>query len=234
MTIHKTDTPEMFTSIAGRYDLLNRVLSFGIDGRWRKRLVEAARVTDGCRVLDVATGTADVAIEFANRSPARRVVGLDRSTGMLEEARRKLNRRGLSGRIEIVEGEALELPFADGSFDVVSIAFGLRNLPDFEAGVAEMTRVLARGGRLLILEFFPPAGNGLFSRLYRSYLGTVLPAAGRVISRSGRAYDYLGSSIRQFATRSECLAFMETAGLDGVRVVDLTGGVSSICSGVKP
>lgn len=233
MTVQKTDTPEMFTSIAGRYDLLNRVLSFGIDGRWRKRLVEAARVTGCCRVLDVATGTADVAIEFAKRSPAKRVVGLDRSPGMLAQARRKLNRRGLSGRIEIVEGEALELPFADGSFDVVTIAFGLRNLPDFQAGVAEMARVLARGGRLLILEFFPPAGNGLFSRMYRAYLGTVLPATGRVISRSDQAYDYLNSSIRQFATRGECRAFMESAGLTGVRIVDLTGGVSSICSGIK-
>jgi demethylmenaquinone methyltransferase/2-methoxy-6-polyprenyl-1,4-benzoquinol methylase len=153
---------------------------------------------------------------------------------MLEEARRKLNRRGLTGRIEIVEGEALELPFADGSFDVVTIAFGLRNLPDFEAGVAEMARVLARGGRLLILEFFPPAGNGVFPRMYRAYLGTVLPATGRMISRSDKAYDYLNRSIRHFATRDECRSFMETAGLSGIRIADLTGGVSSICSGVKP
>ena len=234
MTVEKNETPEMFTAIAGRYDLLNRVLSFGIDGSWRRRLVEMAGVSGHGRVLDVATGTADVAIEFAGRSDAACVVGLDRSPGMLEEARRKLVRRRLGDRVFVVEGEALQLPFADGSFDVATIAFGLRNLPDFEAGVREMARVLGAGGRLLILEFFPPQNNRLFSRLYRAYLRSVLPAAGRVISGSDRAYDYLSTSIRQFASREDCRGYMERAGLKGLRVVDLTGGVSSICFGVKP
>ncbi len=233
MTVQKTDTPGMFSAIAGSYDLLNRVLSFSIDGRWRKKLVKSARVTPDCRVLDVATGTADVAIAFATLSSARRIVGLDRSPGMLEVAHEKLRKQELESRIEIVEGDALDLPFEDGSFDVVTIAFGLRNLPDFQAGVTEMTRVLGPGGRLLVLEFFPPRNNGLFSVAYRTYLKTVLPAAGRLISRSDVAYDYLSSSIKDFASRRDCEGFMSNAGLADVHLVDLTGGVSSICFGTK-
>jgi len=233
MTLQKSDTPGMFSAIAGSYDLLNRVLSFSIDGRWRKQLVKSARVTPECRVLDVATGTADVAIAFASLSKTRRIVGLDRSPGMLEVAREKLKKQRLDNRIEIVEGDAMDLPFESGSFDVVTIAFGLRNLPDFQAGVREMTRVLDAGGRLLVLEFFPPRGNGLFSFAYRAYLKTVLPAAGRLISRSDVAYDYLSSSIKEFASRRDCEGFMENAGLSEVRLVDLTGGVSSICFGRK-
>jgi demethylmenaquinone methyltransferase/2-methoxy-6-polyprenyl-1,4-benzoquinol methylase len=234
MTVQKTETPAMFSSIARRYDLLNRVLSFGIDGRWRRRLVEVSGVAPDSRVLDVATGTADVAIAFARHSRARRIVGLDRSSGMLEVARGKLIRRGLAGRIVVVEGEALRLPIADASFDVVTIAFGLRNLPDYQAGVAEMARALDRGGRLLILEFFPPLGDGWFGRTYRAYLRSVLPAAGQLISGSNDAYRYLSSSIRGFVSRDDCRGLLVNAGLGDVRVEDLTGGVAGICYGTKP
>lgn len=231
--VEKLETPEMFTAIARRYDLLNHLLSLNVDRSWRRALVDMAQVADGDDVLDAATGTADVAIEFAGRSRAGTVVGLDRSAGMLEVAKEKLRRRGLEGRIEVVEGDALRMPFEDRSFDVVTIAFGLRNLADYGAGVREMTRVLKPGGRLLVLEFFPPTG-GAFLQLYRLYLKTVLPVVGRAVSGSAEAYDYLSSSIRGFATHDELRGFFQDAGLERTRRRRLTGGISYIYRGVKP
>jgi demethylmenaquinone methyltransferase/2-methoxy-6-polyprenyl-1,4-benzoquinol methylase len=152
---------------------------------------------------------------------------------MLEVARRKLRRSRIDGDVDLVEGDALEMPFDDGTFDVVTIAFGLRNLPDYAAGVGEMVRVLKPGGRLLILEFFPPDG-GLFAKLYRLYLGGVLPVVGRTISGSKKAYDYLSSSIKSFATHEEVRRVLDSAGLDGVRWRSLSGGISYIYHGVKP
>jgi ubiquinone/menaquinone biosynthesis methyltransferase len=155
----KSQTPRMFTSIARRYDFLNHALSFNVDRRWRRLLVNEADVHAGERVLDVATGTGDVAIEFARRARAGFIAGLDPSSGMLEVGRRKLSRDDAAGaRVELIEGDALALPFPDGSFDVVTIAFGLRNLPDYARGVNEMARVLRPAGRLVVLEFLPPRG----------------------------------------------------------------------------
>ena len=145
--VEKSQTPEMFTAIARRYDLLNHLLSLNVDRSWRRALVTMAEVVEGDGVLDVATGTGDVAIEFARRSRAGTVVGLDRSAGMLEVAREKLRRGRLEGRIEVVGGDALDMPFEDQSFNAVTIAFGLRNLSDYGAGVREMARVLKPGGR---------------------------------------------------------------------------------------
>ncbi len=173
----------MFTSIARRYDLLNHVLSMNVDRRWRAALVPAAGVDSTSRVLDVATGTGDVAIEFARRTGAALITGVDSSVGMLDVARNKLHDRQLDESVRLTEGDALSLPFSDSTIDVVTIAFGLRNLSDYSAGIAEMTRVLRPGGRLLVLEFFPPR-RGIFLRGYRFYLGTILPVAGRVISGS--------------------------------------------------
>jgi demethylmenaquinone methyltransferase/2-methoxy-6-polyprenyl-1,4-benzoquinol methylase len=231
--LEKSQTPQMFTAIARRYDLLNHVLSLNIDRGWRRSLVGVAAVGEYAAVLDVAAGTGDVAIEFARHTPAARIVGLDRSTGMLEVALRKIGRLRLDGRLDLIEADALEMPFADESFDAVTIAFGLRNLPDYAAGVREMTRVLKPGGRLLILEFFPPSG-GWFLRAYRLYLGTVLPVAGRIISGSREAYDYLSSSIKGFASHDEVHGFLSDAGLEGVERRKLSGGISYLYTGVKP
>jgi demethylmenaquinone methyltransferase/2-methoxy-6-polyprenyl-1,4-benzoquinol methylase len=230
--VEKSQTPEMFTEIARRYDLLNHLLSLNIDRRWRRALVEMSGVRDGGRVLDVASGTGDVAIEFERQSAAGTIVGLDRSTGMLTVASHKLHRMRLDGKIGLVEGDALKMPFDEGVFDVAAIAFGLRNLPDYAAGVGEMTRVLKPGGRLLVMEFFPP-GGGLWSKLYRLYLGAILPVVGRAVSGSTTAYDYLSSSIRGFASHEEVRSHMEAAGLDRVRRRDLSGGISCIYHGVK-
>ncbi|HEX5132569.1 MAG TPA: bifunctional demethylmenaquinone methyltransferase/2-methoxy-6-polyprenyl-1,4-benzoquinol methylase UbiE [Candidatus Krumholzibacteria bacterium] len=227
----KSGTPRMFTAISRRYDLLNHVLSFNVDRHWRRGLVAYARAHVGERVLDVATGTGDVAMEFARRTRAAAIAGVDPSPGMLAVGHEKLIREGLTGRIQLVEGDALALPFADASADVVSIAFGLRNLPDYAQGVREMARVLKPGGRLVVLEFLPPRGAALLA--YRVYLGTILPVAGRLISGSEEAYGYLSASIQGFMETSEVRELLSGAGLRRVESRHLTGGIAALYRGVK-
>jgi demethylmenaquinone methyltransferase/2-methoxy-6-polyprenyl-1,4-benzoquinol methylase len=227
----KARTPRMFSAIAHRYDLLNHVLSGNVDRRWRRALVAAARARAGDAVLDVATGTADVAIEFARRAQPASVTGVDLSPGMLEVGRQKLERAGLRDRIHLVEGDALSLPFAGGSFDAVTIAFGLRNLPDYRRGLAEMARVLKPGGRLVVLEFLPPRGAALLA--YRAYLATFLPLAGRLLSGSGEAYRYLAQSIRGFPPPSQVETLIAGAGLAQIESRRLTAGIAGLYAGVK-
>jgi demethylmenaquinone methyltransferase/2-methoxy-6-polyprenyl-1,4-benzoquinol methylase len=227
----KARTPAMFDTIAGRYDLLNHVLSCNIDRRWRRALVAFAAVRDGERVLDVATGTADVAIEFARSSRAGEIMGVDLSSRMLQVGREKLARQRLEGRIVLREGDALALPFPDACFDVVTIAFGLRNLPDYARGVAEMARVAKPGGRVVVLEFLPPRGAALVA--YRAYLSTFLPLAGRLVSGSKDAYRYLASSVRGFVSAEDVRSLLAGAGFARVESRRLTGGVAGLYRGVK-
>jgi demethylmenaquinone methyltransferase/2-methoxy-6-polyprenyl-1,4-benzoquinol methylase len=227
----KSGTPAMFNTIARRYDLLNHLLSLNVDRRWRRALVAYAEPRANDRVLDVATGTADVAIEFATRSRAAEIVGVDLSSGMLQVARDKLARLGLAQRIALREGDALSLPFDDASFDVVTIAFGLRNLPDYARGVAEMARVLRPGGRAVVLEFLPPRGVALVA--YRAYLTAFLPVTGRLVSGSPEAYRYLSASVREFVSEEDVRALISGAGLARVESRRLTGGVAGLYRGVK-
>jgi demethylmenaquinone methyltransferase/2-methoxy-6-polyprenyl-1,4-benzoquinol methylase len=203
-----------------------------IDRRWRRDLVRVSGVTRGHHVLDVATGTADVAIEFARRTEAALITGLDPSTGMLRVGREKLERdTALAGRIRLVEGDALSLPFPDASFDAVTIAFGLRNLPDYGRGVREMTRVLRPGGRLVVLEFLPPSGAARL--VFRAYIATVLPVIGRAISGSPEAYRYLASSIDGFIKAEDVRALLSGAGLESVATRRLTFGIAGLHHGLK-
>jgi len=227
----KSRTPAMFDAIAQRYDLLNHILSFNIDRRWRRELVAFANVRPSERVLDVATGTADVAIEFARRSTAGAIVGLDPSSRMLEIGRAKIARDPHAGRVELLEGDALALPFDDASFDVVTIAFGLRNLPDYRRGVGEMARVLRPGGCLLVLDFLPPRGAKLL--VHRAYLATWLPLAGRAVSGYGTAYRYLVSSIRDFLDEAGVRDVLTSSGLARVETRRLTSGMVMLYRGVK-
>lgn len=231
LTTDKSRTPAMFNTIARRYDLLNHVLSLNVDRRWRSALVAYSQLRDGDHVLDVATGTADVAIEFAKQPHTTQIAGVDLSTGMLQVARDKLARLGLERRIALREGDALALPFDDASFDVVAVAFGLRNLPDYARGVAEMARVLKPGGRALVLEFLPPRGAALVA--YRAYLTTFLPLTGRLVSGSPEAYRYLSASVREFISEDEVRALMAGAGLAAVESRRLTGGVAGLYRGIK-
>ena len=219
----------MFDEIAPRYDLLNHLLSFGVDFRWRRVAARAALARGARRILDVATGTGDLAILLKRLCPEVEVVGLDFAPRMLQRAGEKAERAGV--RIELVEGDALAMPFSDGSFDALTVAFGFRNFADYEAGLREFFRVLAPGGRAVILEF-PPPPRRAFGRLARFYYHRVLPAVGGWISGSPGAYRYLPESVERFPEPEAMAAMMARAGFSpSVRL--LTGGLVGLFIGDK-
>jgi demethylmenaquinone methyltransferase/2-methoxy-6-polyprenyl-1,4-benzoquinol methylase len=213
---------EMFDRIALRYDLVNRIMSFGIDQRWRTRTVDALELVPGNRVLDLATGTADLALKIANRQPGVRIVGLDPSQGMLSIGREKVTRENLEDRIELELGDAENLPFEDASFDGVCIAFGIRNVPDRARALREMGRVTRPGGRIAILELSEP--RGVLGPLARFHVHTLVPFIGSLLS--GRSeYRYLERSIAAFPSAQAFADLMRASGLDVLRVEPLTFGV---------
>ncbi len=213
----------MFDLVAHRYDLLNRILSLGLDGSWRKRTVRALGASAGARILDVATGTADLAIRIARMIPDARVTGLDPSVKMLERGRTKVRRAGLSDRIELVEGDAQALPFADGSFDAVTVAFGIRNVPDRLRALREMARVVRAEGRVAVLELTEPSADRVTGRLAGWYVHELVPRIGGLLSGS-KEYRYLQESIRVFPPPGEFSMLMERAGLRMERATPLTFG----------
>jgi demethylmenaquinone methyltransferase / 2-methoxy-6-polyprenyl-1,4-benzoquinol methylase len=221
----------MFDRVARSYDGLNRLFSLWSDVRWRRIAVRMARGGPGTRVLDVCTGTADLALEFVRAGASADVTGIDLSEGMLAVGREKVRRAGADGAVRLDRGNALSLPFPDAAFDVVSCAFGLRNLPDRARGIAEMARVLQPGGRLLVLEFAPPR-PGPAGRLFGWYLGRLIPAVGGVLSGQPGAYRYLRDSIEAFLEPEQVLSVMRAAGLSGVRAVPLTAGIAYLYRGV--
>jgi len=218
----------MFDAIAPRYDLLNRILSLGIDQGWRRRTVEALRLSAGHRVLDLATGTADLALQIAARHPGVSLVGLDPSPGMLAIGHAKVDRAGLAGRISLVEGDAEQLPFADGSFDGVCMAFGIRNVPHRPRALAEMARVTRPGGRVAILELGEPP-PGVLGSLARFHVHRVVPTLGALLS-GAREYRYLEQSIARFPPPDEFAALLRRAGLRDVVARPLTFGVCCLFS----
>ncbi|WP_027482227.1 bifunctional demethylmenaquinone methyltransferase/2-methoxy-6-polyprenyl-1,4-benzoquinol methylase UbiE [Deinococcus pimensis] len=220
---------EMFAQIAPRYDLLNRVLSFGVDRGWRRAATTEALRRNPARVLDVATGTADFALELKRRAPGAEVVGCDFVPQMLEIGRRKAAALGLDVRLE--EGDALHLPYPDGSFDVVTCAFGFRNFADYARGLSEFHRVLRPGGRLVLLEF-PPPRPGLFGALFRFYFNHVLPRVGALVSGSAGAYTYLPESVLAFPDPDRLARMMLAAGFR-TRHRLLTFGIAALHVGDK-
>lgn len=222
----------MFDNIARRYDLLNRVMSFGVDRRWRKKTVRALGLPAGdsvCRVLDVATGTGDLAIDVARRHPGAVITGVDPSTKMIEVGNGKLAARGLAGRVRLEEGDAQALAYDDDSFDGVCIAFGIRNVPDRGRGLREMARVCRPGGRVAILELGEPK-QGIMAPLARFHIRQVVPRLGAWIS-GAKEYRYLQTSIAAFPPPDEFAALMKVSGLDVVEVVPLTFGVCNLYVG---
>jgi len=221
----------MFDGIAERYDLVNRVISLGIDQRWRRRAVRALALGPGARVLDVATGTADLAILTAESQASATVVGVDPSERMLAIGRDKVARRELAERIELRTGDAEMLPFDDASFDAVSIAFGIRNVPDRERGLAEMARVTRPGGRVVVLELSEPP-PGFFGPFARFHMHTLVPYVGGLISGAPE-YKYLVRSIAAFPPAAEFADKMRGAGLDVLEVDALTFGVCHLYVGER-
>lgn len=219
----------MFDRIAPRYDLVNRLLSAGIDVRWRRRAVDLLADRPEARILDLCTGTADLLVEALGRDGRRRGVGLDLSLPMLTRARAKLERCGLGPRAALLAGDAQRLPLRSEAFDGALVAFGIRNVGDPGAALAELRRVLRPGGRLVILEFSNP--GGLFGALYRAYSRHVLPRLGGWISGDRRAYAYLPASVARFVTPAEFGRRIEEAGFDSVRWQPLTGGIAHVFQG---
>lgn len=228
----KAQVRAMFDSIAPKYDLLNHLLSFGVDRLWRRRMVGAVAAAAPEEVLDVAAGTGDVAIAMARRMPRVRITGIDLSGEMLAVGRGKVARLGLDGRIVLKEGDAERLPFPDASFDAVSIGFGIRNFGSIEAGLSEAFRVLRRGGCLYILEFSTPCGR-LFGPLYRFYFHRILPRVGRFVSKDRGAYSYLPDSVDHFPDNLLFLRMMGDAGFTGCRARRQMRGIAYIYEGRK-
>ena len=222
----------MFDAIAPRYDLLNRLLSAGIDQRWRARAVRSLALTGRETLIDVCAGTADVALEAVGRTPAgaARAIGVDFAGAMLALGLKKVAARGLLQRVTLVRGDALRLPIATGSADAATVAFGIRNVSDTAAGCVELARVLRPGGRLAILEFGVPRVPGL-SGLYRWYFSAVLPRIGRAVSGHSAAYSYLPASVGTFTPPPEFVAMLERAGFEDVRADPLTLGIVYLYSG---
>jgi demethylmenaquinone methyltransferase/2-methoxy-6-polyprenyl-1,4-benzoquinol methylase len=222
----------MFDRIAPRYDLLNRLLSAGTDVRWRRRAVDLLDRDPGARVLDLCTGTADLLVEALGRDPGSSGLGVDLSQPMLERGVAKLRRRGLQGRARLVGGDVERLPVAEGCFDGALVAFGIRNVADARAALAEVHRALRPGGRLVVLEFAMP--SGILGRLYRLYFTRILPLVGGLVSGDRSAYSYLPASVARFPTPEGFGALMEEAGLVCVRWQLLTGGIACLHRGERP
>lgn len=229
---HSTAVKAMFAGIARRYDLLNHLLSLNIDKGWRRKVARRLRsVLDdqNARVLDVACGTGDLSLELSRDSRAR-VIGTDFCRPMLEIADQKT--RAIGEFIPYLEADAMKLAFGDDSFDAATIAFGLRNLPNFENGLRELLRVLKPGGTLIVLECSHPPLPG-FRQLYHFYFGRVLPRIGGLVSGSPGAYRYLPDSVSKFPHQAELVHLMERAGFKDVSYQNLTGGVAALHWGRK-
>jgi demethylmenaquinone methyltransferase/2-methoxy-6-polyprenyl-1,4-benzoquinol methylase len=220
----------MFDAIASRYDLLNHLLSAGIDRRWRARAIASLQLTGNETLIDVCTGTADVALEA--RTGAARIVGVDFAPAMLALGLRKVVAARLSDRIVLVRGDAMRLPAQSASADAATVAFGIRNVQNAEAACLEMARVLRPGGRLAILEFGLPRIPGI-GAAYRWYFSQVLPRIGRLISGHAGAYSYLPASVGTFPPPAEFVTLLRKAGFEGVRAVPLTLGIVYLYVGTR-
>ena len=214
----------MFDAIAPRYDLLNRVLSAGIDRRWRARAIRSLQLTGRETLLDVCTGTADMALEARATGAAARVLGVDFAAAMLAFGAQKVRGTGESARITLVRGDAMRLPVRDAAADAVTVAFGIRNVQQPEVACLDMARVLRRGGRLAILEFGVPRVPGI-STLYLWYFKYLLPLVGRVMSGHSVAYSYLPASVGSFPPPAEFMTMLRRAGFTDVQADPLTFGI---------
>ena len=223
----------VFDSVAGRYDLMNDLMSFGIHRLWKKFAIELAAVRAGERVLDLAGGTGDLSAAMAARVGAKgQVICSDINAAMLGVGRQRLTDRGVVGNVEYVQANAEKLPFAEGAFDCITIGFGLRNVTDKQAALNSMYRVLRPGGRLLVLEFSKPQLPGL-SKAYDQYSFHVLPLMGRLVAQDADSYRYLAESIRMHPDQETLKGMMEQAGYARCQFYNLTGGIVAVHRGYK-
>lgn len=224
---------DMFYSIAPAYDFMNRAMTFGIDKKWRSRAVRMIAAVSPRHILDVATGTGDLAIKLARDLKPCRVTGIDLSDGMIAIGREKVAQAGLQDCVELVQGDCLSLPMDNGTFDCVTVAYGVRNFERLQAGYEEMARVMKPGGMLCVIELSTPR-SPLVKPFYKLYTKWIIPAVGRMVSKDVRAYSYLPESIAAVAQGDEMLQLMRNAGLEDARYRSLTFGTCTIYTAVKP
>lgn len=227
----KQQVADMFDSISGKYDFLNHFFSLGIDILWRKKAVKKLKKLQPKKILDIATGTGDFAIEALSLKPES-IVGVDISEGMLEMGRKKMKKRGFSDVIDMQSGDSENLNFDDNNFDAVIVAFGVRNFENLEKGLKEMNRVLKPGGRAVILEFSKPSIFP-FKQIYNFYFRWILPKIGKLVSKDNSAYTYLPESVREFPYGKDFLSILERTGYKNTQCKPLTLGISSIYVGEK-
>lgn len=225
---------EVFHSVAAKYDLMNDVLSGGLHRLWKRFTIELSGVRPGNRVLDIAGGTGDLTRKFSSLvGPSGEVVLADINDSMLKVGRDRLLDKGVAGNVQFVQADAEALPFPDNHFDVVTIAFGLRNVTRKENALRSMLRVLKPGGRLLVLEFSKP-GNPLLAKAYDTYSFSFMPLAGKLITNDADSYRYLAESIRMHPDQETLKAMMVEAGFERVTYHNMTGGIVALHRGIKP
>ncbi|MDB5192584.1 MAG: 2-heptaprenyl,4-naphthoquinone methyltransferase MenG [Segetibacter sp.] len=228
----KEQVANMFNKIAFRYDFLNRFLSAGIDVSWRKKAIKELKQINPQQLLDVATGTGDVAILAYKILNPSKITGIDISDGMLDVGRQKIEKLGLTAHIEMLNGDSETIKFADSSFDAITVAFGVRNFEHLETGLQEMLRVLRPGGKLVVLEFSKPK-QAAFKGIYNLYMRTVAPGFGKLIAKNKDAYQYLNDSVQKFPEGDNFVRILDNTGYKNTYHKGLTFGICSIYCGSK-
>lgn len=228
----KDEVEEMFDNISHQYDFLNRLLSARIDVLWRNQVVARVTKTHPKKILDVATGTGDLAIALAKKNPDAQITGFDLSAGMLKHGKEKVEAKGLSKQIDMIQGDAENMPFEDNTFDAVTVAFGVRNFENLEKGLSEIRRVLKPEGTFVILEFSQPQKFPM-KQLYHFYSFKILPTVGKIFSKDPRAYTYLPESVMAFPHGKEMLNILKNVSYKEPINKILTFGIASIYQSIK-
>lgn len=225
----KTKIRAMFNNIAGKYDFLNHFLSLGIDLYWRRRVIKILKAFQPEKIIDVATGTGDLAIQIAKIHP-KKIIGIDIAEEMLTIAKAKIHQKKLSNLIEVLHADSENLPFEDNVFDAATVAFGVRNFENLEKGISEMYRVIKPGGKIVILEFSMPTKFPV-KQLYKFYFKFILPLLGRIVSKNKYAYTYLPESVSAFPQGNAFINILQKTGFDSTKHIKLTFGIASIYIG---
>jgi len=228
----KEQVAHMFNNIAPQYDFLNRFLSAGIDITWRKKALSLLKKDNPKKILDIATGTADVAILAANILSPEKIIGIDISDGMLELGRKKITNLNLQDTIELLQGDSEAIQFEDDSFDAVTVSFGVRNFQHLENGLNEIKRVLRKGGKIVILEFSRPSMPGI-QQLYKIYMSVLAPGIGKLFSNNRGAYQYLNDSVQKFPEGKDFINVLDSIGFNNTSFKRLNLGICSIYIGEK-
>ncbi len=228
----KQQVANMFDKIAFRYDFLNRFLSAGIDVSWRKKAIRELKQSNPQIILDVATGTGDVAIMAYEILNPKYITGIDISEGMLELGRKKIEKLQLQDKLKLIKGDSEKINFPDASFDAVTVAFGVRNFENLEKGLSEMLRVLKPGGKLVVLEFSKPKQRA-FKGFYNLYMKMIAPGFGSLIAKNKEAYQYLNKSVKNFPEGQQFISIMDKAGYKNTYLKPLTLGVCTIYCGTR-